>query len=454
MICPHCQKPIPDSQAKFCPFCGTTIIQTSQPSNNSTAAVQTQPNKKLFFFGIGLILILLLAGGVLSLFRAGKSLQKINLPSSAIPEIKKSSSTIMNSLKSTITPTTTLTKTKYDIDTAGDSYPDFLEIAIDYDPNKDECLASNPCDDPEFKNVSTPKVNVIFILDSSGSMAQMAGSEQKMAVAKGALSKYIANLPEQVNVGLMVYGHTGSNNTSDKTLSCNSIEMIYPLGKIDKNVFSQKINTFQPTGWTPIGSSLLITKQVFSGHEKEKNMILLISDGIETCDSNPVGAATEVKNAGLDLTIDVIGFNLDSNARSQLKQVATIGGGTYFDAQTSQDFKKVADTWWENFRATNKFLACSTTNLFRDTDCLYNKYMKAIKYLLNLRDSAQGDNHQFFKSVPATTQADDDPVLIQALIDKIGKEYDLRVKQPSEVHNQDLQRFREQEKIYNTPTPN
>ncbi|PIX74426.1 hypothetical protein COZ39_00490 [Candidatus Roizmanbacteria bacterium CG_4_10_14_3_um_filter_33_21] len=49
MICPHCQKPIPDSQAKFCPFCGTTIIQTSQPSNNSTAAVQTQPNKKLFF---------------------------------------------------------------------------------------------------------------------------------------------------------------------------------------------------------------------------------------------------------------------------------------------------------------------------------------------------------------------------------------------------------------------
>ena len=108
MICPHCQKPIPDSQAKFCPFCGTTIIQTSQPSNNSTAAVQTQPNKKLFFFGIGLILILLLAGGVLSLFRAGKSLQKINSPSSAIPEIKKSSSTIMNSLKSTITPTTTL----------------------------------------------------------------------------------------------------------------------------------------------------------------------------------------------------------------------------------------------------------------------------------------------------------------------------------------------------------
>lgn len=384
MICSHCQKSIPDSQAKFCPFCGTVIGPMPQSSNNTNTTVHLQPNKKLFFIVIGLILMLLLVGGVLSLLRAGKLLQKTSSPSTSLAKRENNTgSTTLNSLQKIITPTSIPTKTKYDIDTDGDSIPDFVELATGYDPNKDECLLK-ACEGFDPNSATAPKVNVMFILDSSGSMAQMAGSQIKMTAAKEAMKKYITQVSANTNVGLMVYGHKGSNNTSDKSLSCSSIDILYPLGPVNKDQFTKAVDSFQPTGWTPIGASLRKAKDAFVGKEKDTNIILLVSDGEETCESDPIGAAAEIKNSGMKLQVDVIGFNLGAGAKTQLQQVATITSGTFYDAQTSEEFQKVFDAAQENQKKNTQYLDCGFKAWGGQVGCLDARWKKAMNYLTDL----------------------------------------------------------------------
>lgn len=80
--------------------------------------------------------------------------------------------------------------------------------------------------------------NIAILLDASGSMAQKINSKTKMDLAKEAIHKFVASMPEGSNVSLRVYGHKGSNADSDKKLSCSSTEMIYDLKPYDEASFT------------------------------------------------------------------------------------------------------------------------------------------------------------------------------------------------------------------------
>ena len=72
----------------------------------------------------------------------------------------------------------------------------------------------------------------------------------------------------------------------------------------------------------------------FSGKEGEVNKIVLVSDGIETCGGDPVAAAEELNRSGIEVEIDVVGFGVPDDEADQLRDVASAGGGEYFDART------------------------------------------------------------------------------------------------------------------------
>src|SRR5690606_7191547 len=91
-------------------------------------------------------------------------------------------------------------------------------------------------------------------------------------------------------VSLVVYGHTGSNKEQDKPLSCSKIEEVYSLQKFNPNTFSKAVNGVQARGWTPLASAIEFV------HKKSENSsnnvtLYIISDGIETCDGDPVATA-------------------------------------------------------------------------------------------------------------------------------------------------------------------
>jgi len=178
------------------------------------------------------------------------------------------------------------------------------------------------------------KSHLLFIFDSSKSMNDLIdGKETKLEAAKKALSDFVAILPADLSVGLEVYGHM-------ETQECDDIEMIVPVGKLDVDEMQQKINSLQAFGQTPVAAALEKAAAAMTSLKGEKT-IVLISDGVDTCDGDPVRAAERIREEmGIDVNIQVAGLGVDESAKEQLKETASAGGGNYYTADNAQQLER------------------------------------------------------------------------------------------------------------------
>ncbi|HLU21209.1 MAG TPA: VWA domain-containing protein [Bacillaceae bacterium] len=198
--------------------------------------------------------------------------------------------------------------------------------------------------------------NVEIILDASGSMAAYLGGETMMNLAKDSIRSFAASLPNDAKVGLRVYGHKGTGSQEDKAMSCDSSELFYEIQSYDEKKLNNALDQFEPSGWTPIAESLIRAQKDLQGLDGENNtnVIYLVSDGVETCDGDPVKAAQELANSSISPLINVIGFNVDSEGQQQLKAVAEAANGTYSTVtsvqQLQEEFQRsqeMASKWME-----------------------------------------------------------------------------------------------------------
>lgn len=174
--------------------------------------------------------------------------------------------------------------------------------------------------------------NLLFILDSSNSMWGQISGVAKIDTAKTVLNQALIDLPENVLSGLMAYGHRRRGD-------CSDVELLAPIGE-SKDSIRSLIKNLSPVGKTPIAATLLAAFSAFEGKEEDNNNILLISDGIETCDGDPCAVAAELIKRGINLRVNVVGFDVDSATRTQLQCIADRGNGEYFDARDPNDFSE------------------------------------------------------------------------------------------------------------------
>jgi len=176
--------------------------------------------------------------------------------------------------------------------------------------------------------------NILFIFDSSGSMMDPIGdAESKVDAAKRVLSDLVGSLPAGTNVGLEAYGHT-------KKVGCDDIEVLVPVSKLNVDMIRQKINSLEALGNTPIASALEKGANEIRDLKGERTMVL-ISDGEETCKGDPISAAEQIrKRMGIDVIIQVIGFDVDDKTKQQLAGIAKAGGGNYYAAKDARQLKE------------------------------------------------------------------------------------------------------------------
>ncbi|HET6621132.1 MAG TPA: VWA domain-containing protein [Dongiaceae bacterium] len=168
--------------------------------------------------------------------------------------------------------------------------------------------------------------NVLFIFDSSGSMKKkLASGETRFAAAQRSMGQALANIPPDVRVGLLLYGHR-------KAKDCSDIELVSPIGADDAPTIAKTIKSLKPKGETPIAESLKQAARAFAALKGQSNRIVLVTDGIEECKGDPCAAAQAVKDSGLDLTVDVIGFTLTDKQAQAVQCIADLTGGKYYDA--------------------------------------------------------------------------------------------------------------------------
>ncbi|MGX9708093.1 vWA domain-containing protein [Laceyella tengchongensis] len=246
-------------------------------------------------------------------------------------------------------------------------------VAENYQPRYQEFIAFDPnysinkaTPDGTIKIPKLEKINVEIILDASGSMAGQVNGGQKMDLAKQAIRGFVSNLPKEAKVSLRVYGHKGSNKSQDKQISCQSSELVYPLHTYDQTKFEKALDQFQPTGWTPLARGIEEAKKDLETEKGEgiRNIIYVVSDGIETCGGDPVQAAKQLKDSGIEPLINIVGFDVDDAGQKQLKQVAEAADGVYKSVYSETDLKefmeaekKRIEREWDNWALNSRFEA-------------------------------------------------------------------------------------------------
>ena len=146
------------------------------------------------------------------------------------------------------------------------------------------------------------------------------------------MADLIDGLPDSVNVGLEVYGHSSKGD-------CDDIETMAEVGAVNKQALIEKINSIQPKGKTPIAKSLQMAGDKLSASE-DQTTVILVSDGEETCEGNACTYVKELREKGINVKVHVVGFDVGQKEKEQLSCIAEAGGGRYYTANNADQLKQ------------------------------------------------------------------------------------------------------------------
>ncbi|MCP4897081.1 MAG: VWA domain-containing protein, partial [bacterium] len=132
---------------------------------------------------------------------------------------------------------------------------------------------------PASAQESAEPTTIVLVLDASGSMWGQIDGVAKIQIAKQTLLTIITDLPDDAEVGLILYGHR-------KKGDCDDVELVASIGRIDKAGLKQKVQAINPKGKTPITRSIQEAGEALRTIEGAATVVL-VSDGEETCDADP-----------------------------------------------------------------------------------------------------------------------------------------------------------------------
>lgn len=168
---------------------------------------------------------------------------------------------------------------------------------------------------------------VELILDASGSMLQRVGGKRRIDIAKQVLTDLVQKtIPAQTPLALRVFGHkqAGSCRTDLE-------QPLTPLAPAKTAALIAGINAMNEAK-TPIGRSLDLVAQDLQANRTER-IVVLMTDGEETCDGDPAAAIEKLRAAGVQVRVNIVGFAISDQAlKDTFRHWARLGGGEYFDA--------------------------------------------------------------------------------------------------------------------------
>lgn len=189
---------------------------------------------------------------------------------------------------------------------------------------------------------------VEIILDASGSMLQMLGNRRRMDIARSTLTELVEKtMPAGTPFAFRAFGTRMANCESDLLLK------LQPLNRTKVGAMVRKLNATNMAK-TPIGASLRAVAEDLRGVKGQKTVILL-TDGEETCGGDPAAAIQYLKQQGMDVRVNIVGFAVDQvELKASFERWAELGGGRFFDAKNGQELSKaLTDALRPKFQVTD-----------------------------------------------------------------------------------------------------
>jgi hypothetical protein len=163
-------------------------------------------------------------------------------------------------------------------------------------------------------------------------MLQSLDGKPRIQIARETLTDLVNNvLPRGVPLALRVFG----NREAD---SCRT-DLEAPLQPLDPAAMSELIANINAVNLarTPIGESLRLVAEDLAG-AGEFRLVVLVTDGEETCDGDPAAAIDALRAAGFDVRVNIVGFAVDDAAlQATFEEWAKRGGGVYINAANAAE---------------------------------------------------------------------------------------------------------------------
>jgi Ca-activated chloride channel homolog len=191
--------------------------------------------------------------------------------------------------------------------------------------------------------------DLMFVFDASGSMGttDLTTKEPHIARVKRALHRILPEIPSSRKMGLIIYGEGAYNQ-------CDSIALkVRPQAEAAALIASE-VDKVQPAGRTPLTQSVHDAADVLD-YRHNPSVIVLLTDGEETCSGKPCDMADALKSTAADLTIHVIGYRhrdaAGLGAVFGARCLAEETGGLYLSVETEDELTE----------ALRKTLTCPLT---------------------------------------------------------------------------------------------
>lgn len=182
------------------------------------------------------------------------------------------------------------------------------------------------------------RTRILFLLDASGSMSNPWGThttESKWNSAKKILTELMDSLETNPNVeiGLRVYGHLSSPTMRN----CEDTRLEAGFSRNSASFIKIKLQQLKPKGITPITYSLTKAAGDFP-KAKGRHIIILMTDGVESCEGDPCAVAAQLEKQGVVLKHFVIGFGFAGDTTKLFDCM-----GSNYNVNDEQSFKTVLD---------------------------------------------------------------------------------------------------------------
>ncbi|HUH77315.1 MAG TPA: VWA domain-containing protein, partial [Devosia sp.] len=174
--------------------------------------------------------------------------------------------------------------------------------------------------------------DVVIVYDASGSMWGQIDGVSKLEIAREVMGDLVQNWSDNTNLGLVAYGHRSEGD-------CRDIQTLIEPGPVDRASFIDTVNAIRPKGKTPISAAVQHAAELLSYRDNPATVVL-ISDGLETCQADPCALAEQLSRQGVKFTAHVVGFDLDDGANAQLACIADNTGGVFVPAQNADELKE------------------------------------------------------------------------------------------------------------------
>ncbi|MBW6455614.1 MAG: VWA domain-containing protein [Trueperaceae bacterium] len=173
--------------------------------------------------------------------------------------------------------------------------------------------------------------HVLLVLDASGSMFnRLADGQYRITAAKDAVAGFVSRLPATpgLHVGLRVYG---ARVAALDDGACEDSELVVPVAGFDREGLLGAVRGTQAKGATPIAYSLELALDDLRD-ATGRAIVILVTDGIESCGGDVRAAAERLAAAGFELDLRIIGFDLDDLAIRSFE-----GLGTFENARSVEE---------------------------------------------------------------------------------------------------------------------